>query len=464
MNSNASELQLNTKKSKPKLVRSYLLTTLLAIITIISLQLILAPKANATTYNVATSSTCTLFEALEAAATNTGVGTCPAGQTSPDTINVAAGTYTLTGDLPVIINDGDLAIVGDNPITTTLNGAGFGGIILQSVDPNVNYSISNLTFTGFDNAGTSAPPVLTTSSGNLTVNNIIAHTNTCTNGVPICSIFANFAPSSATNTINVSNSSFYNNQAVYMVLVTNLNSFVDPVEVGGSIQATFTNNTFSNSVGAAIAVNNGSDSDSVQVNVLNNTFADTTFNLPPGAPSALGGVVMITPDLQVDYYPAQINLKNNIFSNNLASGNPINCQIIIPPNGGTITSQGGNVSSDNTCSSYFTNTNDKNNTDSQLQALAQDNNTLVRPIGNTSPAYNNAIANGAPATDQRGVARPQNGAYDSGAYEYVGPAPSGGSGGATLPSTGWDTKLPALIAGLLLFSGIMITGYSIKRR
>lgn len=169
-----------------------------------------------------------------------------------------------------------------------------------------------------------------------------------------------------------------------MVLVTNLNSFVDPVEVGGSIQATFTNNTFSNSVGAAIAVNNGSDSDSVQVNVLNNTFADTTFNLPPGAPSALGGVVMITPDLQVDYYPAQINLKNNIFSNNLASGNPINCQIIIPPNGGTITSQGGNVSSDNTCSSYFTNTNDKNNTDSQLQALAQDNNTLVRPIGNTS--------------------------------------------------------------------------------
>lgn len=455
------EYKLNTIKSK----LSYLLVLLLSITTFIFLQLIFAPRAHATTYNVTTSSACTLFEALEAAATNTGVGACPAGQTSPDTINVAAGSYALSGDLPTITNDGDLAIVGDNPTTTILNGAGFGGLALLSLDPNVNYSISNLTFTGFNNATTSGPPVLSTSSGNLTVNKIIAHTNTCTNGLPICSIFANLASTGSTSTINVSNSSFYNNQAAFMVWVTNVIPFNDPVVIGGSVQATFTNNTFSGNTGASIAVNNGSDSDSVQVNVLNNTFADATFNLPPGALSSLGGTIMIAPDLPADYYPAQINLKNNIFSNNLASGNPTNCQITIPTNGGTITSQGGNVSSDNTCSSYFTNTNDKNNTDPQLQALVQDNNTFVRPIGNTSPAYNNAIATGAPATDQRLVARPQNGAYDSGAYEYVGPAPSGGSGsGGTLAGTGWDAKTPALIAGLLLFSGIMITGYSIKRR
>ena len=431
----------------------------------VAVQIMIAPKANATTYNVTTSSTCTLFEALEAAATNTAVGTCAAGQTSPDTISVSAGTYSLSGDLPTITNDGDLNIVGDNPLTTILNGAGFAGIVLQSSDPNVNYSISNLTFTGFNNAGTFGPPVLTTGAGNLTVNNIIAHTNNCTNGLPICSVFANFAPSGTTNTVNVTNSAFYNNQASYMIWVTNVNAFLDPPTVGGSIVANFTNNTFSSNVGASIAVNNGSDSDSVQLNALNNTFADNSYTLPPGGSSTLGGMVMIAPGLPIDYYPAEINFKNNVFSNNLASGNPVNCQITIPTNGGTITSLGGNISSDNTCSSYFTNTNDLNNTDPQLQALTQLGTTFVRPIGNTSPAYNNAIATGAPSTDQRGVSRPQNGAYDSGAFEYVGPAPSGGSGsGASLASTGWDTKIPSLVAGLLLFSGLMITGYSIKRR
>jgi hypothetical protein len=461
MSINKAELELNTFKAKLK----YGLAVLSFVAVLLSLQLILAPKANATTYNVTTSSTCTFFEALEAAATNLAVGTCAAGQSSPDTINVAAGTYNLASDIPAILNDGDLNIVGDNPLTTILNGAGFAGIVLQSSDPNVNYSISNLTFTGFNNAGTTGPPVLTTAAGNLTVNNIIAHTNNCTNGLPICSIFANFAPSGTTSTINVTNSTFYNNQASYMIWVSNVNAFLDPPVSGGSIVANFTNNTFSSNVGASIAVNNGSDSDSVQLNALNNTFADTSFTLPPGSPSTAGGMVMIAPDLPTDYYPAEIKLKNNVFSNNLASGNPINCQITIPPNGGTITSLGGNISSDNTCSSYFTNTNDLNNTDPQLQALTQLGTTFVRPIGNTSPAYNNAIATGAPSTDQRGVSRPQNGAYDSGAFEYVGPAPSGGSGSnASLASTGWDTKIPSLVAGLLLFSGLMITGYSIKRR
>ncbi len=434
----------------------------LGLATFMLLQFAFAPKANATTYNVTTSSACSLVDALISATSDTATGSCLAGEATPDTINVAAGTYTITADIGFLTNSGDLTVVGDNPITTIINGAGFTGATFASA-PGTNVSVSNLTFTGFVDSGTAGPAVLSVGSGNLTVNNIVVHGNTCTT-IPICSILANYAPSGTTGTISVSNSAFYNNTSFYIVWVTNLNPFVDPIVVGGSVQATFTNNTFSGNTGAAIGVNNGSDSDSVSVDITNNTIANSTFTLPPGATPDLGGAIMIVPQAEeIALFPAEIKLLNNVFSNNLASGNPINCQITIPTNGGTITSQGGNVSSDNTCSSYFTNTNDLNNTDPQLQALVQDNSTFVRPIGNTSPAYNNAVATGAPTTDQRGVARPQNGAYDSGAYEYVGPAPSGGSGGGTLAGTGWDTKLPALVAGLLVLGGILATGYAIKK-
>jgi hypothetical protein len=89
--------------------------------------------------------------------------------------------------------------------------------------------------------------------------------------------------------------------------------------------------------------------------------------------------------------------------------------------------------------------------------------TYVRAINASSPAYNNAIAAGAPSTDQRGVARPQEGGYDSGAYEYVTPEPTPTPSPDNLAPTGWDTRLPVLLATLFVLAGLTGVGYALKK-
>jgi CSLREA domain-containing protein len=75
-----------------------------------------------TTDELNTDGDCALREAVRAANLNTAVDACPAGSTSPDTIIVPSGTYTLTrtGSADNTAVNGDLDITG----TVTLNGAG----------------------------------------------------------------------------------------------------------------------------------------------------------------------------------------------------------------------------------------------------------------------------------------------------------------------------------------------------
>lgn len=82
----------------------------------------------------------------------------------------------------------------------------------------------------------------------------------------------------------------------------------------------------------------------------------------------------------------------------------------------TIISLGGNVSNDTTGQSILNATNDKNDVNPMLGALEGDyNEAKIHPLNCGSPAFNNGIANGAPATDQRGMARYRG--VDAGAYE-----------------------------------------------
>jgi hypothetical protein len=81
-------------------------------------------------------------------------------------------------------------------------------------------------------------------------------------------------------------------------------------------------------------------------------------------------------------------------------------------------SGGGNVESATTCG--FNDASDKRNADPGLGPLAANGGaTRTMAIGNTSPAYNAAVTSACVATDQRGIARPQFGACDSGAYELA---------------------------------------------
>jgi hypothetical protein len=82
-------------------------------------------------------------------------------------------------------------------------------------------------------------------------------------------------------------------------------------------------------------------------------------------------------------------------------------------------SRGYNLDSGTTCG--LTKTTDLTNTNAMLGSLANNGGpTLTMALLPGSPAidHGGTAANGCPATDQRGVSRPQGPACDIGAYEY----------------------------------------------
>jgi hypothetical protein len=444
---------LGGKVSKTKNVISVFAVTLLAVL----VSLIFAPKALATTYDVTPEPAigdCDIINAIIAADTQAVSGFCPAGSAS-NTINMSAGTYGLIANLPPITGSSNINIVGASAQNTIVDGTGnYDGLVITPATENT-YSISNLTFQNF--SPPDGHPVFTIDT-NVTVDSVVARNNSCLNfaGGPVCALFVNGG--SQPISINIKNSAFYDNTAVFVLAIANSGE--------NNMTANITNNTFSGNNAYPIAiVNNASEGGPVTAltaNITNNTFAQNAQLLDLGDPS-LGAInVNVFAPEGLIYNPATVNLLNNIFYANLNSGTAQNCQAA-PGTNGTITSLGGNISDDNTCASYFTTTNDLNETDALISPLALDMGTYVRAINASSPAYNNAIASGAPSTDQRGVARPQEGGYDSGAYEYVTTEPTPTPSPGNLAPTGWDTRLPALLATVLVLSGLTGLGYAFKK-
>ncbi len=113
-----------------------------------------------------------------------------------------------------------------------------------------------------------------------------------------------------------------------------------------------------------------------------------------------------------------LSLKNTIVANSPSGGN---CQQELN-SAAPISSNGNNLSSDDTCNAFLTQGTDWNTANPNLGPLANNGGpTLTRiPFPLPYPG-NRAIdgGNGCPTTDQRGVSRPQGGACDIGAVEYV---------------------------------------------
>jgi hypothetical protein len=104
---------------------------------------------------------------------------------------------------------------------------------------------------------------------------------------------------------------------------------------------------------------------------------------------------------------AATRLVNTLLSDNLPSGNAA----------GTITDLGHNLSSDNSCG--FTQAGSLNNTPALLGPLANNGGpTWTMALLPGSPAIDAADPSSAPATDQRGFARPAFAHPDIGAFEY----------------------------------------------
>jgi len=139
--------------------------------------------------------------------------------------------------------------------------------------------------------------------------------------------------------------------------------------------------------------------------------------------------------------PVTAIFKNTIVANNTA-GEPgtNNCF-----NGeeAVITSLGHNLDSENTC--QFNGTGDLINTDPLLGPL-QDNGgpTFTHALLDGSPAIDAGDNSGAPATDQRGITRPQGSAVDIGAYELVpsaAPATTSTHPSVSPSTTNWTRNL-----------------------
>jgi hypothetical protein len=164
--------------------------------------------------------------------------------------------------------------------------------------------------------------------------------------------------------------------------------------------ATVVNSTFSGNVSTAWHGGGIFHTDG-QLTVTNSTFAE---NIAPAGTAS--GILVATFGA-----PANATLADNVIEGN---GGAFACAI---EGGGaaTITSGGHNVISDGSCNPVAT---DLSNTDALLGPLADNGGpTLTHALQAGSPAIDAANAAICPATDQRGIARPQGAGCDVGAYE-----------------------------------------------
>ncbi len=178
-------------------------------------------------------------------------------------------------------------------------------------------------------------------------------------------------------------------------------------DVGGGLRmlgnATVLNSTFSGNTsttwhGGAVFHTDG------QLTVSNSTFAD---NIAPAGTAS--GILVATFGA-----PANATLTNNVIQ---GSGGAFACAI---EGGGaaTITSGGSNLISDESCNPNGTT--DQVSTDAQLGPLMNNGGlTLTHALGVGSPAVDAADGGACPATDQRGVTRPQGAGCDIGAFELA---------------------------------------------
>ena len=115
------------------------------------------------------------------------------------------------------------------------------------------------------------------------------------------------------------------------------------------------------------------------------------------------------------------SLRNTIVAQNTATGagQPGNCRVT-----GTLTSQGNNLEDANSCG--FAQAGDLPNTAAGIGVL-QDNGGPVATHALVAGSQSIDRGSGCPATDARGVTRPQQGACDIGAYEFAPPNVTTGS-------------------------------------
>lgn len=315
--------------------------------------------AQAATINVspgavdtATNGNCSLIEAIQAAETDTAVDGCTAGS-GADTIIIPAGTYTLTAVDNVTTGQNGLPVI---TTSMTINGAGAGGTTITR-------SGSEL-FRFFRIAST----------GNLVLNGVtLTNGNSTVNGHDGGAI-RNFGALTVLNSVlsgNVSNaggSAIFSQGASSVLSVTNTAIFGNS---GSAAVATCCGGTTSitNSTIAGNA-NGGIESG----NALTVSFSTIAANTGDGILQS-GGTTTV--------------------DNSIIANNTVNCSDPVVNAGNNLQFPGAS------CGAAIPTANP------QLGPLANNGGPPTMALSPTSPAVDAASSATCPATDQRGVRRPQ---------------------------------------------------------
>lgn len=420
-------------------------------------------RAHAATINVATGtdtvavdSSCSLSEAIgninDQAATNTD---CIAGDGNNDTINIPAGTITLSNDLPDVTKS--VIIQGQGTNSTTIDGA---DINCDGSAAHLNLEVKNLSITKPGDQG------IFSQDCDLTAYNVqITDASGLSN--PLTAIMISITKDSENYVVDISDVTIKNNLGMIagIIIYNDQQSLSDSVGISASIanvsianntshtMAPFTSSLLINNKGGIIngtiglsnvtinntaAKSNGffgalGDDDNLDIKLTNNTFVGN-----PGSGS-YGGAVTISSGGS----SSQITLQNNLFIGNGADGAGT-CAFI---GGVVVSSLGNNLNDNSSCS--LSGPNDQQNVAGLSSTIGtiQDNGGSVPTMALLpgSPAIDAGANALGVTTDARGVARPSSNP-SVGAYQYVlgDQTTTPAASGTSAPNTGVSSVVQSL--------------------
>jgi hypothetical protein len=412
-----------------------------------------------------------------------------------DTINLPTGTITLTADLPYITRS--INIQGAGMGNTIIDGdSQWVGIAANGATGTETFVISQLTVTKYISGGVGSL------AGNLTIDQVeidgngsmppgpgdvmsgimFQNTGLIPNAFNLTNSYIHSIDTRGDQTATMagifvmSNSPASNTATVRNVTISGLISdgVANGILIGGGIfgqgygdmDATVSNMTLEGvvsetSTAIGVGINAFGDNHVTDVSLQNSTIVNLD-GIDPGVGISQAGIAVVT----------AVPSSGAVAAGNLYVTNSINDSgcgvldiggIVIGPGAGvgtpSITSTGGNLSDDNSCSSYFTHPTDQNNVAALAASLSPlaDNGGYVPTMAllETSPAVDAGVTVSGLTTDARGQTRPQGNAYDSGAYESpftrttTTPAPPTDDGEGLAESG-------AMIVGILAIAVVMV--------
>ena len=437
-----------------------------------------APKTEAATLNVVAGTDaieengqCQLSEAIQnindQAQTN---DDCLAGDGNEDTINLPSGTISLSNYIRI---SRAIIVQGNGANFSIIDGQGIaGGFYMPDVSDTETVVLNGFKITAWNGLA------INSEKGNLVLENIeIDGSGSALNdsgGGAI--IVGNQGSNAVPNTIEANNIYIHDISAdtgyihlfnVWTSYGNTLNAFAknvsisDITNIGGGINVmawgigvmqfdgwgnftgTIENTTITNVtagrgvasfLGITNAVNNLQESGTTNISVKNSTISAIHSGVSDFGINASFGAFGTSFDENtssiVNVDVADVILNDSTFSDVPATCGQADASSLFQATGVAevhLTSSGGNISDDTSCSSYFTDPTDQNNVDPadlMLGTLGNYGGSIPTiPLLPGSIAIDSGTTVAGLTTDARGVSRPQCSAYDSGAYEYNGTCP-----------------------------------------